>query len=57
MAGLDSVPALNYAWIKDHTTAKTVGWSVLILGFLLVYNAYDGRGAKHPWWLGSFLPY
>jgi len=34
-----------------------VGCLLLLAGFLVLYNSWDGRGTKKPWFLGSILPW
>jgi hypothetical protein len=43
--------------IRDHDTAVVVGAALALAGFLVLYGAWEGRGAKKPWFLGPFLPW
>lgn len=41
--------------VKDQRTALYTGAACLALGAYLIYDAYDARGARRPFWL-HFLP-
>lgn len=43
-------------WIKDQRTAKWVGLAVFTVGVLILYDAYERRGARTPALLRPFLP-
>ncbi len=44
-------------WIAHQPTAATIGILLLLSGFVVLYDAYDGRGTHKPWWLGPFAPW
>jgi len=44
-------------FIKDPLTAKSLGWFLFIAGALVLYDAYDRRGANPTWPLGAILPF
>lgn len=35
----------------------TIGIALFLIGALLVYDAFDGRGKKIPWPLGAITPW
>jgi len=41
--------------IPDQRTALLAGAGLLVAGTWCIYQAYDARGSKRPYWL-SFLP-
>jgi hypothetical protein len=41
--------------VADQRTALLAGALCLGLGTYLIYDAYDARGSRRPYWL-SFLP-
>lgn len=43
--------------IADKTTAVVVGAALLVAGFVVLYDAWDGRGGRKPWFLGPILPW
>ena len=43
--------------IADDTTAVLVGGALVVAGFVVLYDAWDGRGKRKPWFLGSVLPW
>lgn len=43
--------------IADKTTAVVVGVVLLAAGFVVLYDAWDGRGGRKPWFLGPILPW
>jgi hypothetical protein len=43
--------------IANHTTARVLGWGLLVAGMLALYDAYDGRDIRKPWWSGPILPW
>ena len=43
--------------ISDPRTAKLLGWVLFTAGALVLYDAYDRRGAKAPWPLSGILPF
>lgn len=43
--------------IQDQGTAVTVGLALVGAGFYVLYDAWDGRGGKKPWYLGPILPW
>lgn len=44
-------------WIKDQQLELLLGAVMLGAGFLLLHDAYDGRGLKKPAILGPVLPW
>ncbi len=43
--------------IRDKGTAVIVGGALVAAGFVVLYDAWDGRGGKKPWFLGPVLPW
>lgn len=43
--------------IRNQTTAVVVGLALLASGFVVLYDAWDGRGGRKPWLLGPILPW
>ena len=43
--------------IRRQATAVAVGGVLVLAGFFVLYDAYDGRGRRKPWALGPFLPW
>ena len=43
--------------IKSQTTAVVAGCALVVAGFVVLHDAYDGRGRKKPMILGPFLPW
>jgi len=43
--------------IASKTTAVTVGLVLIGSGFYVLWDAWDGRGGKAPWFLRSILPF
>lgn len=43
--------------IRDKTTAVLVGGALLVAGFYVLYDAWEGRGGRKPWLLGPILPW
>lgn len=41
--------------IADQRTALVTGVACLVAGTWCIYQAFDARGAKRPYWL-SFFP-
>ena len=41
--------------VRDQQTALLLGACLLVAGTYCIYDAYDARGARRPFWL-SFLP-
>ena len=44
-------------FIADHKTETAVGLALVVAGFVVLYDAFDGRGRKKPAILGPFLPW
>lgn len=42
-------------YIRSRSLAQWGGTAALIVGSLLLYDAYEGRGRPRPW-LARFLP-
>lgn len=43
--------------IRDQRAAVAVGGVLVIGGFVVLYDAWDGRGRRKPWFLGPILPW
>lgn len=43
--------------VRDQGTAVIVGGALLVAGFVLLYDAFDGRGQRKPRILGPILPW
>lgn len=43
--------------IGNARTAKLLGWVLFIVGGIVLYDAYDGRGGHAPFPLGAVLPF
>lgn len=43
-------------WIKNQQTAVTVGLGLFVVAVLVLYDAYERRGARTPLLLRPFLP-
>lgn len=43
--------------IADDTTAVVVGGVLVAAGFVVLWDAWDGRGKAKPWFLGPLLPW
>ena len=43
--------------IQDQSTAVVIGLGLVGAGFIVLHDAWDGRGGRKPWWLGPFLPW
>ncbi len=41
--------------VRDQRTALLLGAALLVAGTYCIYDAYDARGARRPYWL-HFLP-
>lgn len=44
-------------FIADKQTEIVVGSALLVVAFLLLYDAWDGRGGQKPRVLGPILPW
>jgi len=44
-------------WIRDKRVAIWVGLVLLFLGYVILYDAWEGRGGKKPLFLGPILPW
>ena len=44
-------------WVKDKRTSIVVGSGLTLLGFVILYDAWEGRGGKKPRLLGPILPW
>lgn len=42
--------------IPDRRMAKVVGFGALVLAYVALYDAYQGRGNDAPWWIRWALP-
>lgn len=43
--------------IADKRAEIAVGSVLIVGGFILWYDAWEGRGGKSPWFLGPFKPW
>jgi len=43
--------------IANQPTAVVVGLALVVTGFVVLHDAWDGRGIKAPWWTGPFKPW
>lgn len=43
--------------IADHRKGTAVGLVLLVGGFVVLWDAYDGHGRQKPRLLGPFLPW
>jgi hypothetical protein len=43
--------------LRDAKAEKLTGYGALLLGFYLLYGAYDHRGRPKPKAMGPFLPW
>lgn len=44
-------------WIADQGLEVAVALVLIVGGFCLLWDAYDGRGRKAPWFFGPFKPW
>lgn len=44
-------------YIASQSLEIGLGALAVVVGFCLLYDAWDGRGARRPWFLGPFLPF
>jgi hypothetical protein len=44
-------------YIRDQRVEAAVGLLALVAAFVLLHDAYDGRGSKKPRLLGPVLPW
>lgn len=44
-------------WVKDKRTSILVGGLLTLLGFVILYDAWEGRGGRKPRLLGPLLPW
>jgi len=43
--------------IADHRKGQALGLVLLVAGFVVLHDAYDGHGRRKPGVLGPFLPW
>jgi hypothetical protein len=48
---------VNRPYIADQGTEVVVGLALLVAAFVLLYDAFEGRGGKKPRLLGPILPW
>lgn len=44
-------------FIQNRKTEAVVGFIVAIIGMILIWDAFDGRGKKLPWPAGGLAPW
>jgi hypothetical protein len=44
-------------WIADPGLEIAIGGALVVVGFCLLWDAWEGRGRPHPRWLGPLLPW
>lgn len=44
-------------YIASQGLEVAVGAAAVLVGFVLLYDAWDGRGGRKPWFLGPILPW
>jgi hypothetical protein len=44
-------------WVRDKRTSILVGGVLTVVGFVILYDAWEGRGGKKPRLLGPLLPW
>lgn len=47
----------NGHFMKNRTAEIAIGVILFLVGALLVYDAFDGRGKKIPWPFGAVAPW
>jgi hypothetical protein len=47
----------NGHFIQNRKAEIAVGVALFLLGALLIYDAFDGRGKKVPWPGGAIMPW
>lgn len=50
-------PSPNHHWIKSQGWEATIGLIILVLGCMLLWDAFDNRGRKMPWPAGGLAPW
>lgn len=48
---------MSRPFIADKHTEIVAGSVLVLVGFVLLYDAWEGRGGKKPWPLGTILPW
>ncbi|MFJ8719736.1 hypothetical protein ACIRD9_42495 [Streptomyces violaceus] len=48
---------MKRAPVRDRNTCILLGWTFTLLGFWLLWSAYEGRGRGKPLFLAPFLPW
>jgi len=48
---------MKHPIIRDQRAAVAVGGALVAAGFVVLYDAWDGRGRRKPWFLGPILPW
>ena len=48
---------MKHPVFANERTEKSVGIGLVVVGFFLLYDAYDGRGKQKPRVFGPFLPW
>lgn len=47
----------NGHFLKSRKAEIIIGVILFLVGALLVYDAFDGRGKKMPWPMGAIAPW
>jgi hypothetical protein len=43
--------------IAKQRTAVALGAALMVAGFVILHDAWEGRGGRKPWFLGPILPW
>lgn len=50
-------PGKNHHWIKSQGWEGAIGVIFLVLGCMLLWDAFDNRGRKMPWPASGLAPW